>query len=211
MSDARYTIGSDTVSLQGMTVVIEAACEMPEWRATRYRRTAVRIGAHTYFVSSKDRRPGGACRYVLEPWPEDHHDMPGNVVQYDPVYVKERDLRRREQARREKEAFGLWVVRLLLGFLPSGVKHRLNERYGFHPLTVTEQSLFIQRFVLIGLMGLFMIHMFTGVLGAKGLPLLGGIALIGVDLVVRTGQALTASLDQYGFGEWIVRRYKPRF
>jgi hypothetical protein len=211
MSDSGYKIGSDTVTLRGTTVVIDAACEMPEWKATTYRRSAIVIGQRTYFVSLKEPLPEGAWRYVLEPWPEDHKDMPGNVVHYDPAYVKERDLRRREQAQREKEAVGLWMVRPFLGFLFSGSKLRLNERYGFHPLTVTEQSLFVQKFVLIALLGLMTIHMFTGVLGGLGFVLLGALLFLVLDLVVRMGQAGTASMEQYGFGEWIVRRFKPRF
>src|SRR5688572_9394437 len=129
MSDAGYRIGSDTVSLRGTTVVIDAACEMPEWKAAAYRRTAIVIGQHTYFVATTERLPQGAWRYVLAPWPENHHDMPGNVVKYDPAYVKARDQARREQDKIEKKAVGLWAVSPFLGFPPSGTKLRLNERY----------------------------------------------------------------------------------
>src|SRR5262249_38763211 len=137
-------VGSDSLMFKDDRLLVHASCEMPDWKATRYRKTAVVFREQTYFVASRMSLPGGGWRYVLEPWPEDHHDVPGNTVHYDEAYVLERDALHREQRHVEAKAMGLVLLTWLLGFLPSETKLRLNERYAIHPLTVTEKSLFLE-------------------------------------------------------------------
>jgi hypothetical protein len=166
----------------------------------------------TYFVASQGAVPGG-WRYVLEPWPEDRHEAPGNVVHYDEGYVHERDALRREQ-----EAVGLWMISPLLGFLPSGTKLRLNERYGFHPVVVTERSVLLEHAALLMLLGTLAIFaLATGfapgfggdardVGGPPFFMLFLAAVFLAVDRVVRQHRLLTGSMRQYGFAEWVVRR-----
>jgi hypothetical protein len=193
---------------------------MPEWKATRYRKTAVVYGEQTYAVVSCMRLPAGGCRYVLEPWSPDDHDAPGNTVHYGETYVLERDALRREQSRLEKKALGLFLVTWLLGFLYSETKLRLNERYAIHPVRITLASLFIEYLAFIGLMVLLVILGAAGGLGPafgassqrvvggllQPLPLILGIAVLAPDLVIRRSRAGTGAMTQYGLYEWAFRR-----
>jgi hypothetical protein len=221
MGAAGETVGSDRFVVKGDTVVLYAACRMLDWKTTRYRKTAVVWRDRTYFVESQGPVTGAGWRYVLAPWPEDLHDTPGRVVHYDARYVQERDALRREQQALERSAVGLWAISPLLGFLPSRVKLRLNERYGFHPVTVTDRSLLLEYAILVVLLGAFVIFaMASGlapVYGADGRRV-GGPSLVGlflaaaflaVDRIVRYDRLLTASMQQYGLGEWLVRRLDP--
>jgi len=213
-------VGSDALLFKDGRLIVHSSCEMPEWKATRYRKTAVVFNERTYAVVSRLRLPAGGCRYVLEPWSPDDHDAPGNTVHYGEAYVLERDALRREQLRLEKKAVGLFFVTWLLGFLYSETKLRLNERYAIHPVAVTEHSLFIEYLALIGLMVLLAILGASAGLGPafgassqrvvggllQPLPLLLGIAVLGPDLVIRRSRAGTGAMTQYGFYEWAFRR-----
>ncbi len=179
---------------------------MPDWKATRYRKTAVVFEERTYFVASRTALSGGVWRYVLAPWPDDLHDAPGRTIHYGEPYVLERDQTRREQGRLERKAVGLYFLTWLLGFLPSGVKLRLNERYGIHPLVVTGKSLFLEYLAFINLVVLLVIGGFTGALPI--LPLLGAAAVVAIDRTVRTARLEKGGMRQYGFGEWIFRRIR---
>lgn len=197
-------MGSDRVLPKGDAIVVEAACEMPEWKVTRYRKAAVVFEERVYFVAARTALRRGAWRYVLEPWPEDLHDRPGATIYYDEAYVRARDEARSEQARVGRKAIGLLFVAWLLGFLFSGVKLRLNERYGIDPITATEQSVFIQRPLFLGLSALLMFSAIAGILPV--LPLLATVVVVLVDLVVRSDRLLRGGLRQYGFCEWMFRR-----
>jgi hypothetical protein len=222
-------IGTDKVLVKDDgAVVVHASSPMPDWRATRYRKTAVVFEDRTYFVATRTTLPGGWCRYLLQPWPEDLHDSPARTVLYDEAYVLEREERRRAQQKHEVRAVGLFAVAWLLGFLPSGLKLRLNERYAIDPGTATRQSLFIQYLVALGLLTVFAIGFVAGALGpAFGAPsgaasgavftglfrptrLLLTVVVLALDATIRTDRLQRGSMRQYGFGEWIFRRLGPR-
>src|SRR6185503_10061668 len=98
-------VGTDKVLVkEDGTVVVHASSPMADWRATRYRKTAVVFEDRTYLVASRTALPGGWFRYVLEPWPEDLHDSPARTVVYGEAYVLEREEKRRGQRRHELRA-----------------------------------------------------------------------------------------------------------
>jgi hypothetical protein len=191
---------------------------MPDWKATRYRKTAVVFEERTYFVASRTPLSGGVWRYVLSPWPEDLNDEPGNVVHYDEAYVGEREAGRQAQQRHEKRALGLFFVNSLLGFLFSGVKLRLNERYAIDPIAATRRSVFFEFLVLINLGALLVIGSFASVLSGayagrlvEVFPLrilLFAAALVAIDAVIRKDRLERGGMRQYGFCEWLFRRLR---
>jgi hypothetical protein len=205
VDQSRENVGPDRVRFSGDNLVVEAACEMPDWKATRYRRTAIVFRQRTYFVASSASQASGVHRYVLEPWPEDLHDEPGRIIDYHAAYALERDERRRRQARVERESLVLFFLSPLLGFLPSGLKLALNDRYGYDPVTVTGRSLFIQRLLMLMLMALAPLSLFAGIPIA---PVAGLLLMVLVDLVIRQGRQLRGTMRQYGFWEWAVRRIR---
>jgi len=212
-------VGSDKVLVKDDgSVVIHASCEMPDWKATRYRKTAVVFEERTYFVASRTPLAAGVWRYVLSPWPEDLNEEPGNVVHYDEAYVVEREARRQAQQRHERRASGLFFVNALLGFLYSGVKLRLNERYAIDPIAATRRSVFFEFLVLINLGALLVIGSFATVLSGayagrlvEVFPLRDlalAALLVAIDAVIRKDRLERGGMRQYGFCEWIFRRIR---
>lgn len=203
MVEPSENIGKDRVASRGEMLLVDAACEMPDWKATRYRRTAVVFRERTYFVASISTGPGGGHRYVLEPWPEDMHDSPGRTIHYDEAYVRERDEQRRRRARIENESLVLYFVSPLLGFLPSGLKLALNDRYGYHPVTVTGRSVFVERLLMLCLMVFVPLGLLAGI---PIVPVAGLLLMVLVDLPIRQNRLLRGTMRQYGFWEWAIRR-----
>jgi hypothetical protein len=198
------TIGPDRVRFRGPDVFVESTADMPDWEFRTYRRTAVLFEGRRYFVSQKVLLDDGSYRYVLQPWTDDLTDLPGLTLVYDDDYVTQREDERREARQRDQTAAALFWVGPLLGFLPSRWKQRLNDRYAFNPVTVTLQSLLLERVALYALGALLTVGAFTGILGGT-LPM--GILLalvVVVDLVLRTGPAELGDMDQPGFGEWLL-------
>ncbi len=216
------TVGADRVVYKAGAVVIHAAREMADWRVSRYRKTAVVLGGQTYFVASRMPLPDGAWRYALTPWPEDDHDQPGNVVHYDETYVLEREAVAHAQRRVDRTAVGLFAASLLLGFLFSPTKLRLNERYAIHPAVVTRRSLLLEYLALICVLSLLVIGgAAAGLAPAFGVAprdvLAGGLeplrlavvaAVLAADAVVRKARLDAGGMRQYGFGEWMFRRLR---
>lgn len=209
MASPPVAIGGDQVRFRGDAVVVESAADMPDWEFRAYRRTAVLFRDQRYFVSEKRLLPGGSYRYVLEPW-GDLTDLPGRTIVYDEAYVVRRDAERRDAVRRDRASAALFWFGPLMGFLPSRLKLALNDRYAFHPVTLTLQSLFLERIALYMLGALLAIGAFTGILGgalpfAVGL----GVALL-LDIILRTGPAESRDMEQPGFWEWVLPSWRRR-
>jgi hypothetical protein len=204
-------VGVDRVlSTDDGALVVHAAHEMPDWRITRYRKAAVVYREQVYFIEAKTPLPAGGCRYLLKPWPHDANDPAGLTIHYDQDYVRERDALRLRQAQLEGEAGVLLLLTPLLGFLPSTVKLRLNDRYGIHPLEITTYSVFIEAMVGLCAAVIIVIDLFTGIYGAHAfVGLMRGVVAVlcvaAVDGSVRYHVVLGGGMRQYGFGEWIFR------
>ena len=160
-------------------------------------------------MAEKCLLPGGAYRYVLEPW-VDGVDVPGRTITYDEGYAAARDGSARDEVRRDRVSAALFFVSPLLGLLPARAKLALNDRYAFDPLTVTLQSLFLERIGFYCLSTLIVLANVARVPAAwlAGLVVLT-VALI-VDLIMRTGPAEGGVQEQPGFWEWILPGWKRR-
>lgn len=209
-SVALVNIGSDQVRFRGGAVVVDSAVEVSDWEFRAYRRTALLFRDRRYFVSEKRLLPGGSYRYMLEPWGDDLADLPGRTIVYDEGYAARRDAERRDAVRRDRVSAVLFWCGPLLGFLPSRLKLALNDRYAFHPVTLTLQSLFLERMALYTVGALLAIGAFTGILG-QALPLAIAVeAALLLDIILRTGPAEAGEMDQPGFWEWILPSWRRR-
>jgi hypothetical protein len=185
---------------------------MPDWQARKYRRIAVVLKGSTYFIAGKETFDRRTTRYVLEPWPESHNELPGKTIQYDENYVRTRDRARWEGRRREIESFILRPLKPLIGFLPSNIKTRIDARWGISARSATFFSLWAEMFGFLAIGVANMINVYAH-LRSAGILTPGQVAillpiegLLLIDLAVRYGNYLSAARAQYGIGEWIFRR-----
>ena len=206
---AGEAMGADRVRLREASVVVDSAADMPDWEFRDYRRTAILFRDRQYFVAEKRLLPGGAYRYVLQPW-GDSGDLPGRTIVYDAEYVTARDAAARTTARRDGVSAALLFVSPLLGFLPARTKLMLDDRYGFDPQVVTRQSVFVERIlayslpILLGLGGL------AGMLDGWFAYLWAFTAAVVVDLIMRTSPSENGEPEQPGFWEWAIPGWKRR-
>jgi hypothetical protein len=210
-------IGSDRVLVRGSRVIVLSRADMADWEVRAFRRAAIHFRGERYYVRAKERRDGG-FRYALERWPDDLEDIGGPQVDYDDVFVAERDGTRSAVALARRVRLVLLPLYPLIGLLPSAVKRRLADGYGISAERATEQSLWLEAAVALALTALFAISSLAGnlgpVLGTGPLewarPVggmgLGALFLVVPDLVMRYARILSESERSYGFWEWLVRR-----
>jgi hypothetical protein len=203
-------IGADTVRFDGAILIVDSAVDMPDWDFRTYRRCLVTFGELRYSVAEKQALSEGGYRYVLEPWRAEWTDLPGPSIVYGEDYVARRDAGLRNERRQDRAAAVLFWIAPLLGFLPSRFKSTLNDRYAFHPVTLTLQSLFLERILLYGVGALIVIGGVTGILGIWLVAAMLGGAAVGLDLILRTGPAELGSMEQPGFWEWALPGWRRR-
>jgi hypothetical protein len=77
-------------------------------------------------------------------------------------------------------------------------------------VTLTLQSLFLERVALYTVGALLAIGAFTGILG-QALPFAIAVeAALLLDIILRTGPAEAGEMDQPGFWEWILPSWRRR-
>ena len=209
------TFGGDRVVQKGEQILVYTGREMPDWHVRKYRRTAVVIDDRIYFVAKRDDIDRRTVRYTLEPWPEDHHDLPGTTVYYCEEYVRLRDRSMSEVKRREAVFHVLRPVKSLIGFLPSSAKRRLEASYGISARAATFSSLWIELVVFLAIGVVIWIDTFgnlraaaslSGSLSGASLILIPILFFLLLELAVRYGHYLSEASSPYGFCEWIFRR-----
>ena len=210
MAENESTYGSDKIKLEENNLIIVSPVDMEDWRVTQYRKLEVVFQERSYCLVSKKRRDDRRWYYELEPWPEDMGMFPGRTILYDLDYVQDRDKSRR--LGRVFGGVGLFLLPLkpLLGLLWSNTKLKLNDRFGVHPLSATNQSLFLEFFLGFGGMVFMLIMLFASSLGKQVvvpvhmlLYILFGVAIVTLDAIMRWGKALRGVMTQYGFYEWL--------
>ena len=125
-------------------MIVQSPVLMPEWKASKFRRTAVVYEDSRFFVAEATRGPDGCHRYVLEPWPDDKGDRPSRTILYEQEYVRLRDANRA----RAWVALFLWPAMVcanpVVGCLWTRTKRSLQRRLGLDPKLATLQALLCQ-------------------------------------------------------------------
>lgn len=197
-----HNVGSDRVSLLGEAVLVESTSPIPDWKVTRYRRTAIVYEERAYFVAAGGETPDGVHVYLLEPWPDDLHDRPRTALHYDAAFARTRDAHRQRAAQSSRATAALAILGPLVGFLPRRLKLSWHERYGLDPLVATRQSVFLEYLAMLGSGTLSVIGLFTMAFGGALPWLLLACLVLGTDWLARSHSVATDSLDQPGFYEW---------
>ncbi len=205
-------VGSDKLILMEDRVFVETSTEMPDWKATRYRRTAVVIQGVPYEVDKVSKLSGARYRYRLLPWSGGELDIPRKTIHYDIHYVTRRDKLQRELTFRTGAGSRLRFLGVLLGFLPSRWKARLQEQYGLNPESMTRLSIYMEGFLALSAAVLSIIEAFGGALGSA----MGGgassgngffmLLLISILFAVDAGMRYGSVFDERGcpgFLEWV--------
>ena len=201
-------LGNDYIVAQGSDLVVYTPNEMEDWRVREYRKTAVFFYGRKYFIESKFAEQDRVC-YILKYWPDNLTDRPAAVINYDEVYVTQRDATIKRERQIDREA---WFVMLLLpiaGFFPKKAKDLLEGTYGLNIHLATTISLWLEY-----ASALFAGVLITVSLFANGftlhplltLPVLAAIIILAIlDAFVRYSSFyLKDPSIAYGFYEWLL-------
>jgi len=144
MDDLPKVYGRDRIFRHGQRLIVIAAVDMPEWEVRKNRKTVILVGTTIWWVAGKERSGRGSVRCTLEPWDEHLNQIAGRTIRYDAEYVRQRDedLKLWRICKRRSDA--LVLVKPLIGFLPSGIKVRIEELYDISARSTTFASLFVQ-------------------------------------------------------------------
>lgn len=199
-------LGPDRLRFEGERAIVESPREMPDWRASRFRRTEVRLEGERFFVAAVER-VGRGYRYRLELWPADLTDRPSHALDYDAAYVEARDAGRE----RAFLALALWplvvVAMPLLGLLWHRSKRRLAGLLGLDPGRATRVSLLVQ-YVTVLVLGVLT---WALTLAPEYAPvtwrqtLITALVLL-VDAAYRWDHAMDAPEEHLGLFEWLRTR-----
>ena len=214
MDELPQVYGRDRIIRRGHQLMIIAAVDMPEWEVRKNRKIAILVGTTIWWIAGKTDSERGSVRYTLEPWDQYLNQIPGRTIRYDAEYVRQRDedLKSRKICRRWSDA--LVLIKPLIGFLPSQIKVRIEERYDISARSATFLSLFIQLLVCFSLGAGVEIFAFAGLRGAiqgmdVGLAFLACaiplLLLLLADMMMRYHNYLSETRSPYGFCEWVIR------
>jgi hypothetical protein len=202
VSDAER-LGSDRLWRRGEQLVVDTAAEMDGWEVRHYRKTRIHFDGVAYQILRQEATRQGGVRYHLEPWPQEPVDPPVREIDYDLEYVEARDAARKVLRRRSVSGEFLRPLFPLLGLLPSRWKAALQQRYGFHPRTMTAWSLRLE-YVGILLDGAFLaMHAITGRFDA--FYLVAVMVILVPDAWMRYDSLLAEDAYPPGFYEWLLR------
>ena len=182
------------VEVDGQLVVI--APPMDDWVVRKHRKLAIVVEGTRWFVAKRAPLGPRMVRYVLSRWPETDTSIPGDEIVYDEAFVSVRDAQRAEHGAQRRGRMARWLMQPIYGFAWEATKRRAHLAYGFHPRTVTKQSLYIE-WVLLLLCGSVMFFVPYIVFG----PVLVLVA----DGFIRFSDVFRDTQYPYGFYEWVFR------
>lgn len=202
-------VASDTLLRKGDQLIVCSKADMNEWQIQQTRKTIIRIEGEDWCLVGRHSTPAKEIRYQLEPWVDFAKEIPGRRIVYDENYVRARD----EAAQSARLDF--WVnpilchARLLIGFLPSTVKARIERRFGIPARSATFISLIAELLVFFLLGALLQVFVY-GAMHAPSLvvfipTLVIPVPLLFLDLIIRYGSYLREDPNPLGVLEWIVR------
>ncbi len=210
MNDESWVFGPDKIFFEDDNLNIVSPVDMDDWVITKYRRLVIGFRDCDYYLVSKEKGEDRLYYYLLKPWSDNKGDIPGRKISYDQEYVLEREKYRRLSRIYGGIAIALIPLIPVLGFLWSRTKLRLNDRFGFHPLSVTNLSIIIEVLLGLGSLAFFLIMSLGMSIGGRqvlsikamiSLPIIAFVFIL--DAMMRYGRALRGMMEQYGFYEWL--------
>lgn len=200
MKYLQYMLGNDQIRLKENKMLIFSPVDMEDWMVSEYRKTEVTFQGRPYCLVGKEKIADNKYCYKLVMWTNELKDYPGKRINYDLDYVQDRDETIR--INRFSGIYRIIIIPLLpfLGFLWSGLKLKLHDKVGIHPLSITFYSIFFEFILGLNIMVFFSIMLFSGMSFVFILPPFAVLFL--VDAAMRFGRAFNGNLLQYGFYEW---------
>ncbi|SRR6266511_4125559 len=209
-SSPGLSVASDKVLYYGESVIIYATREMPDWQVREFCKIPIYFEGRKFYLLRKARmEPPYVMGYELEPWPEDLHEESNLSITYDQDYVAQRNRLVQTEQRNDLGRLLLLPLFPFLGFLWARFKDRTLERFGFHPVSMTNASLLVEfGFFVIETIFLFVFHDgFAQVafgLATAWLDYAVFVVFL-VDMIARYDQVLRGIESPPGFLEWLVR------
>ena len=185
---------------------------MDEWSIQQYRKTVIFINDEAWCLVEKQYTAAKEVHYLLDPWPEHLHQIPGRRIRYDDDYVRSRN--ETEKKRKIKARFGpiLNHLRAIIGFLPSRIKSVIEEKFGVPARNSTLISIIIELSLFV-VLGAFL-QIFT--YGSMRVPqlviyvplLIMLVVTTFVDLVMRYDSYLREDASPLGVFEWVLKLHR---
>ena len=216
-------VGEDTIVRKGDRLVLYSKVDMEDWVVLHTRKTAIYINDEAWCLVGKQSSAGEVC-YILEPWPDVTSEVSGRVVRYSERYVRFRDEAVKQRRRENGIGAVLYYLRFLIGFLPSGVKAKIETAFGVPAKNATIISIFIElmSFFVLGIWLLYVFGMFYWSQSDRFvydyavvealieytpafivLPL-----ILLIDVVMRYDSYLRSDHSPLGVFEWVWRMFK---
>lgn len=178
--------------------VIIQAPPMEGWRVSRHRKAAIHYRGVRYQLVAVEPIDANTMRYRLVRWRDSDTGMASAEIHYDDEFVRARDSVRSETDARTRAGFALLSLYPILGFLWSGTRRTIHERYGFG-LGAVAFSLFVES-AAVCLMATWVLTVF--------IPPYWWAAAIALtaDVAMRWASSLREDFPYpYGFFEWLIR------
>jgi hypothetical protein len=201
-------VGEDRVVRRGKQLVVHSNVDMEEWQIQQTRKTAIYICDEAWCLVEKQYAAANKVRYLLDPWPENSHQIPGRRIRYDEEYVRARSEAQRK--RRIEEGVGpvLYHLRVFIGLLPSGIKSRIEANFGVPARNATFLSIILELmafFMLGAMLQIFVVGAMLHPLLVFSIPIyIVLIISISLDLVMRYHSYARDDASPWGLFEWTV-------
>jgi len=201
-------VGDDRVVRKGNQLLVYSKVDMEEWQIQQTRKTAVYINDEAWCLVEKQIVGAKTVRYLLEPWSENSHQIPGRRIRYDEEYVRARN----EALRKRRIEAGvrpiLYHLRAVVGLLPSRLKSRIESEFGVPARNATFLSIILELivfFVLGAILQVFVFGAMENPLLIFGVPLFIGLVIpVFADLTMRYHSYLRDDASPWGMFEWVV-------
>jgi hypothetical protein len=207
-------IGNDRILRKGDRLIVCSTVDMREWQVQQIRKTGILIDDEIWQLSEKRHTSKKQVRYFLDSWPEFEKEIPGRMLRYDEEYVRARD---KAEKKRKIEAFVgpmLALFKTLIGFLPSRLKSRLEEKYGVSARNATYISIMCELVAFYVAGAFLLIFTFGSMIApqlARYIPFFIVLVLVMLaDVAMRYDSYLREDLSPWGLFEWIIPRRKKR-
>jgi hypothetical protein len=208
-------VGDDRIIRRGEQLIVCSKVDMDEWQVQNNRKTAIIIDEEVWCLVGKQHTASREIRYFLDPWPEYLRQIPGRRIRYDDGYLKARAEKERKRKIQAGAGPILFHLSMLIGFLPSCVKHRIETQFGVPARNATFISIIIE-WVLFFALGAILLVFAFGSLLAPSLAIYTPLLILMVmplllDLIMRYNSYLREDRNPWGFFEWVFRSHPSGF